>query len=57
MTGQQKRYNSVVLDFWNLIFIGCLLMNDEQNFVRIAACISDVERAIISIWQVGIVQL
>jgi hypothetical protein len=39
--------NSVILNFGFSIILGSLLTNYEQNFVRIAACFYNGERAII----------
>ena len=39
--------NSVILNFGFSIFLGLLLTDYEQNFVRIAACFYNGERAII----------
>jgi hypothetical protein len=39
--------NSMILNFGISIFLGLLLTNHEQNFVRIADCFYNGERAII----------
>ena len=44
---------SVISYFEIAKFPGLLLTNYEQKFVRNAACISNVERAIIGSWQVS----